>query len=36
MIIRYKKTVENAFEAYDDVENYLGEAVVERRYWPLV
>lgn len=36
MIIRYKKTAENAFEAYDDVENYLGEAVVERRYWPLV
>lgn len=41
MIIRYKKTAgdaaaANAFEAYDDVENYLGEAVVEKKFWPLV
>lgn len=38
MIIRNKRrsTDVNAFEAYDDFENYLGEAHVEKRYWPLV
>ena len=41
MIIRYKKNMpeemaEHAFEAYDDIENSLGDAVVERRYWPMV
>ena len=42
MIIRYKKHEEdvhvaaNTFEAYDDLENYLGQARVESTYWPLV
>lgn len=42
MIIRYKKRAQdihaaaNTFEAYDDLENYLGEAAVESTHWPLV
>ena len=41
MIIRYKKNMPeemaaHAFEAFDDIENSLGDAVVERRYGPMV
>lgn len=42
MIIRYKKNAEseraaaNTFEAYDDLENYLGEASVESVHCPFV
>lgn len=42
MIIRYKKraqdvhTAANTFEAYDDLENYLGEAAVESTHCPMV
>lgn len=41
MIIRYKKNAqsereaENTFEAYDDLESYMGEAGVESTRWPL-
>jgi len=42
VIIRYKKrakdvhTAANTFEAYDDLENYLGEAAVESMHCPMV